>query len=133
VAEPLFQTRLLAAFSLLALLLAAIGTYGVLAFDVSERTRDIGIRIALGAESSRVVRMIVGRTMVFAGAGVVIGGAGALAATRVLSKFLFEVSPTDSATFGATAALLALVALAAGLVPALRASHVDPIVALRQE
>jgi putative ABC transport system permease protein len=133
VAEPLFQARLLTAFSLLALLLAAIGTYGVLAYDVSERTRDIGIRIALGAESSRVVRMIVARTMLFAGAGVVIGGAGALATTRVLSKFLFEVSPRDSATFGTTAVVLALVALLAGLLPARRASRVDPIVALRQE
>ena len=133
VAEPLFQARLLTAFSLLALVLAAIGTYGGLAYDVTERTRDIGIRMALGAESSRVLRMVVARTMLFAVAGVMIGGAGAIAATRVLSRFLFEVSPTDVWTFSGTAAVLGLVALIAGLVPATRASRVDPIVALRQE
>src|SRR5204863_3414252 len=104
-----------------------------LAYDVSERTRDIGIRIALGAESVRVLRMVVGRTMLFVVAGVIFGMIGALATTRVLARFLFEVSPTDAATFAGTAALLAAVALVAGLVPARRASRVDPIVALRQE
>jgi putative ABC transport system permease protein len=133
VAEPLFQTRLLTAFSLFALLLAAVGTYGVLAYDVTERTREIGIRMALGAESVRVLRMVAGRTLVLAAVGVAIGAVGALVTTRVLSRFLFEVSATDPATFGATAGLLAAVALVAGLVPARRAARVDPLVALRSE
>jgi putative ABC transport system permease protein len=105
----------------------------VLAYDVAERTREIGIRMALGAQSVRVMRMVAGRALLLAGLGVVIGGVGALAATRVLSRFLFEVSTTDPSTFGSTAALLAAVALVAGLVPARRASRVDPVVALRSE
>ena len=133
VAEPLFQARLLTAFSLLALLLAAIGTYGVLAYDVTERRRDIGIRMALGAGSSRVLTGVMARTMSFAVAGIVIGAAGALAATRVLSRLLFEVTPTDPWTFAGTAVLLTAVALLAGFVPARRASRVDPIIALREE
>ena len=133
IAEPLFQARLLTTFSLLALLLAAIGTYGVLAYDVAERTREIGIRMALGAESARVLRMVMGRALVLAGCGVAIGGLGALATTHVLSRYLFGVRATDPATFGTTAAVLTMVALAAGLVPSRRASRVDPMVALRNE
>jgi predicted permease len=133
VAEPLFQTRLLTTFSLLALLLAAVGTYGVLAFDVAERTREIGIRMALGAQAARVVRMVMGRTLILAAAGVAIGMVGALFATRVLSRFLFEVSPTDPATFGMVAALLVGVACAAALVPAWRAADVDPVQSLKEE
>ena len=97
-AEPRFQTRLLGAFSLLALLLAAVGTYGVLAYSVSQRTHEIGIRMALGAEARDVLRLVLRRTLVLAGAGVLIGAAGALAVTRVLQKFLFEVKPNDPAT-----------------------------------
>jgi ABC-type antimicrobial peptide transport system permease subunit len=133
VAEPLFQTRLLATFSLLALLLAAIGTYGVLAYDVAERTREIGIRIALGAGVRDVRRLIIGRTLVFAAVGILLGGIGAVAATRLLTRFLFAVTPTDPATFAGTALVLVGAALGAGLVPALRATRVDPILALRQE
>jgi ABC-type antimicrobial peptide transport system permease subunit len=133
VAEPLFQARLLTTFSLLALLLAAIGTYGVLAYDVAERTREIGIRMALGAGTRDVRRMIVGRTLWFALVGIALGGIGAIAATRLLTRFLFEVTPTDAVTFAGTAVVLAAVALGAGIVPALRATRVDPIMALRQE
>ncbi len=133
VAEPLFQTRLLTTFSFLALLLAAIGTYGVLAYDVAERKREIGIRIALGAQSIRVLRMIVGRALLFVGTGVSAGILIALGTMRILSRFLFGVSPTDPATLATTAATLALVAVVAGLVPAQRASRVDPMEALKQD
>jgi putative ABC transport system permease protein len=129
---PLFQARLLAAFSLLALALAAVGIYGLLAYAVVERTREIGIRMALGAATGRVVRMILARTLLLAGIGVVLGAGGALAVTRVLSTFLFDTSPTDPLTFCTVAALLLLVAVVAGLVPARRATRVDPVLALRE-
>ena len=132
-AEPLFQTRLLTSFSLLALVLAAIGIYGVLAYSVTERTQEIGIRMALGARAGDVLRMVLRRTIALAAAGVALGSAGALLVTGVLAKLLFEVKPTDSGTYVVVAALLALVAVAAGLVPALRAARVDPMTALKYE
>jgi len=132
-AEPLFQARLLGAFSIIALVLSAIGIYGVLAYSVAERTHEIGIRMALGAGRSDVLRMVVRRTLFLAAAGVALGAAGALAVTQVLAKFLFEVKPTDPATFVAVAAILAAVALIAGFIPAHRASSVEPLVALRYE
>jgi putative ABC transport system permease protein len=132
-AEPEFQARLISIFSLLALLLSAIGIYGVLAYAVAERTREIGIRMALGAERSDITRMVLRRSLALAAAGVTLGLAGALAATRVLEKFLFDVKPTDPATLALVAALLAAVALAAGLLPSRRAAKVDPLVALRWE
>jgi putative ABC transport system permease protein len=132
-AEPLFQTRLLSAFSILALMLSAIGIYGVLAYSVTERTHEIGIRMALGCGTGELLWMVLRRTLTLAGAGVALGMAGALAVTRVLAKFLFEVKPTDHVTFIAVAVLLAAVALVAGWIPARRASRVDPLVALRYE
>jgi putative ABC transport system permease protein len=132
-AEPQFQTRLIAIFSMLALLLAAIGVYGVLACAVAERTREIGIRMALGAEKSDIARMILRRCLLLVTVGVALGVAGALAVTRVLAKFLFEVKPTDLPTFLAVAALLVAVALFSGLLPAQRATRVDPLIALRWE
>jgi ABC-type antimicrobial peptide transport system permease subunit len=92
VAEPRFKRGCSQTFSLLALLLAVIGTYGVLAYDVAERTREIGIRIALGAGTRDVRRLVIGRTLVFATVGIVLGSVGALAATRLLSRFLFGVT-----------------------------------------
>ena len=132
-AEPQFQTRLIAIFSMLALLLAAIGVYGVLACAVAERTREIGIRMALGAEKSDITRMILRRSLLLVTVGVALGVAGALAVTRVLARFLFDVKPTDVPTFLVVAALLTAVALLAGLLPAQRATRVDPLIALRWE
>jgi len=131
--EPLFQARLLALFSVLALMLAAIGIYGVLAYSVAERTHEIGIRVALGAQARDVSRMVLRRTLALSLPGVAIGVAGALAVTRVLDRLLFGVKPNDPATLVVVAALLASVALVAALVPARRAARVDPVIALRSE
>lgn len=133
IAETRFQTRLISTFSILALFLAAIGIYGVLAYAVTERTREIGIRMALGAKKSDVVFMLLKRTLLLVMAGVAIGGCGSFALTRVLGKFLFEVKPNDPATFLSVAAILALTGTIAGLLPAQRASRVNPVVALRSE
>ena len=132
-ADPRFQARLLGTFASLALLLAALGTYSVLAYSVVQRTYEIGIRIALGAGRSAVLSMILRRTAALAAAGVAIGIAGALAATRVLETALFEIKPGDPETLAAVAALIMATALVAGFVPALRATRVDPLVALRQD
>jgi putative ABC transport system permease protein len=128
-----FQTRLISAFSLLAIVLAGIGIYGVLSYAVTESTREIGIRMALGAKKTDVVFMLLKRALLLVAAGVAVGGCGAIALTRVLGKFLFEVKPTDPATFVSVAAILALIGIVAGLLPAQRATRVDPVVALRWE
>jgi putative ABC transport system permease protein len=130
-AEPRFRTSVIGGFSLVAVLLAAIGIYGVLAFSVAERTREIGIRVAVGATTRSIATLVLRRTLLLAGCGVAIGTAGSLALTRVLRTFLFQVEPTDAATFAAAAVLLVTVALAAGLLPARRAAAVDPMIALR--
>jgi putative ABC transport system permease protein len=132
-AEPLFQARLISIFSTLALLLSAVGIYGVLAYSITERTREIGIRMALGAEKSDITGMVLKRSLILVAAGVALGVAGAVAVTRVLAKFLFEVKPTDPVTFAAVVSLLVVVALLAGLLPARRATRVDPLVTLRWE
>jgi ABC-type antimicrobial peptide transport system permease subunit len=133
VAEPLFQTRLLTVFSVLALLLAAIGTYGVLAYDVAERTREIALRLALGATPGAVTLMVLRRTARFALSGALIGIAASLALTRVLTTSLFEVTPNDPATLATVVAAILLVALAAGYLPARRASNVEVLTALPRE
>jgi predicted permease len=132
-AEPRFQSRLVAVFSMLALLLAAIGVYGVLACAVAERTREIGIRMALGAQKRDITGMVLRRSLLLAAVGIALGVAGALALTRVLTRFLFEVKPTDLPTLLVAAALLAAVTLLSGWLPAHRAVRVDPLVALRWE
>lgn len=131
--EPLFQTRLLATFSALALLLAVVGIYGVLAYGVAQRLREIGIRVALGAAANDVTRMVLRRTAALTLPGVVVGALVSVATTRVLAKLLFGVSPTDPMTFAAVAVLLIAAAVLASIVPARRASRVDPLVALRGE
>ena len=116
-----------------ALVLAAIGTYGVLAYSVTERRREIGIRMALGADQRGVLNMILGQGLALAAAGIVLGLLGAMAVTRLASSLLFGVSPADPATFAAVAGFILAVALGACAVPALRATRVDPLVALRQD
>jgi putative ABC transport system permease protein len=127
------QTGLLASFASVALLLAALGIYGVLAYAVARRTQEIGIRMALGARPADVLLTIAGQGMGWSAVGILIGVGGGLALTRVLSKMLFEVSATDPATFGVAAAVLLSVAWTASYIPARRAMKLDPIVALREE
>jgi putative ABC transport system permease protein len=124
---------LLGIFAAVALLLASVGIYGVISYSVEQRTREIGIRMALGAQRAAVLRMIVGLGARLAGMGIGIGLLGAAALSRVMRGLLYGVSPTDPATYGLLAAALALVALGACLVPARRAVRVDPAVALRAE
>jgi putative ABC transport system permease protein len=126
-------STVIAVFASLALLLAAIGVYGVLSFTVARQTHDIGIRMALGAQRASVVRMVVGRATALAGAGAAIGLAGAFAFARVLSSMLYGVSATDPLVFAAATASLLAVALAAAWLPARRAAAVDPVLALREE
>ena len=130
------QTRtywVLTAFAMVSLVLTIVGIYGVLAYSVAQRTREIGVRMALGAQGADVLRMLLRKALVLTLAGIFLGGASALALTRVLEKFLFEVKPADLSTYAAVAVILTLSALAACYVPARRGMRVDPMVALRYE
>jgi len=128
-----FTVLLLGAFALLALLLAAVGIYGIISYSVMCRTHEIGVRMALGAERGRITGMMVGRAVLLGGVGVAIGVGGSLALTRLLRSMLYGVSPTDPAVFGGASLFMLAVATLAGYVPARRAARVDPIDALRQE
>ena len=125
--------QLLSVFGFLALGLAAVGLYGVVAFAVSQRTHEIGLRLALGAESGDVLKLIVRQGMGIVAVGVLVGLLGATGATWLLSGFLYGIRAIDPITFGATSLVLVAVALAANLIPAHRASRVDPMIALRYE
>ncbi|MFW6078570.1 MAG: ABC transporter permease [Gemmatimonadota bacterium] len=133
VAGPRFNMVILGTLAALALLLACIGIYGVLAYMVGRRTREIGVRIALGADRRDVVGLVVRDGLRLTALGLAIGLAGAVALGRLLSSLLFDVGPTDPATFAVVAGLVTITALAATWVPARRATRVDPIVALREE
>jgi putative ABC transport system permease protein len=128
-----FSTVLLATFAAVALLLAGIGFYGVVAFSVAARTREIGIRMALGARRGEVMRQVVGDGLILCGVGVALGLPLALAATRVLTTFLYGTKPGDPIAFAGISVLLAAVAALASYIPARRATKVDPLVALRYE
>jgi predicted permease len=132
-ARQRFSSTMLGAFAVFALLLAAVGLYGVMAHLVTQGTHDIGVLVALGARPGNIVGLVVRQGMGLAGVGIVVGLVCALALTRVMSSLLFGVSATDLATFAAVPALLAAVAVAATAIPAWRATRVDPMVALREE
>jgi predicted permease len=133
VAQPRFRTSLLALFAAVALVLAAIGIYGVISYSVAQRTSEIGIRMALGAERGDVLRIVIGQGLRLVMAGVTIGAVGALALTRLLSGLLFGINPTDPFTFGVVAGLLTGIGIVACYVPARRAMSINPIEALRYE
>jgi putative ABC transport system permease protein len=120
-------------FGVIALVLASIGVYGVLSYSVSQRTQEIGVRMALGAARPDVLRLILGQGLRLAAVGVGVGLLGAFGTTRFLRTVLYNVTPTDPVSFGAVAIFLTLVALVASYVPARRAMAVDPLVALRNE
>jgi len=120
-------------FATVALILAAIGIYGMMAFAVTQRTQEIGIRMAMGARSADVLKLVVKNGMSLATIGIIAGLAGSIGITRLMASLLFNVSPTDIVTFGLVTSLLLLVALVACYIPARRATRVDPLVALRYE
>jgi putative ABC transport system permease protein len=132
-ATPRFNTLLLGLFAAVALILTMVGLYGVISCSVSESTQQIGIRVALGAQRSDVLKLIVGQGVILALSGVAVGLAAAYGLTRLMSSLLFGVGSTDPWTFGAVAVLLLCVAVAACYLPARRAMNVDPMVALRAE
>ena len=133
VSRPRLLAQLLGIFAGLALLLAAIGTYGILAYTVTERKKEIGIHMALGATRGNVLGRILGQGMRLTGVGLVVGLVAAFGLTRLLQTQLFNVKPTDPATMAAVAGVISLVAFVACYIPANRATRVDPMVVLRDE
>ena len=133
VSEPRFRALLLTTFALIALVLAAVGIFGLMSFSVVQRTREIGIRVALGATARQVILPVVREGLALAIGGVTLGVAGSLAATRLLETFLYDVRPTDPLTYTAVGMLLLAVAFVATYIPSGRAARVDPVVALRSE
>jgi putative ABC transport system permease protein len=131
--ETRFRTFLIAIFATLALVLACLGIYGVISYSVTQRTHEIGVRMALGAQTQDVVRMVVKQALILAVSGVVVGLIGAFFLSSLMTKLLFQVKPTDLPTFALTALILAATALAASYLPARRAAKIDPLIALRHE
>jgi ABC-type antimicrobial peptide transport system permease subunit len=133
VAEPRFRSLLFVLFAGLAVCLAMAGVYGVVAYSVEQRAKEIGVRMAMGASGQSVLRMILRQGLVLGAAGVAIGLAGAAAATRLLESVLFQVQPLDVQVYVAVALLLGVVTLAAGFLPARRAARMDPMPLLKAD
>jgi putative ABC transport system permease protein len=133
VAAPRFRTWLFAVFAGLAVCLAMAGVYGVMAYAVGQRTSEIGVRMALGASTNSVLRLVLGQGLTLAGIGLALGLAAAFASTRLLTSMLFQVKPNDPLVYVVVAVLLGAVALLASYIPARRASKIDPMTALRCE
>ena len=133
IAQPRFRTWLIGVFSIFALTLACLGIYGVIAYLVTQRYKEIGIRIALGADRRNVVVKVVRETMTLVGAGVIIGLAAAWGTTRLIASTLFGVTAMDPPTLALAIAAMMTVALLAGFIPARRAAAVNPVIALRQD
>jgi putative ABC transport system permease protein len=132
-AQPRFSALLLSLLSVLAAGLAVVGIYGVISYSVAQRTREIGVRLALGARRGDVLRLVIGQGVALAGAGLAIGLAASFALTRLMKGLLYGVSATDLSTFAGAAALLGAVAIAACWLPARKATRVDPLIAIRHE
>jgi predicted permease len=133
VSEPRFYALLLGSFAGTALFLAALGLFGVTSYAVAQRTRELAVRVALGARREELLRMVLGEALLLGAVGVAVGLAGALLLSRVLSGMLYSLSPRDPVTLGAVALLLLATTLLAGYLPARRATRVDPVIALRAE
>jgi putative ABC transport system permease protein len=133
IAQPRLNAMLVSLFALIALLLAAAGIFGVMSYSVTQRTQEIGIRLALGAQRYDVLRLIIGQGMRFVGIGVLVGLIGVFASSRLLQSLLFGVVATDLGTMFIATVTLAIVAFCACYIPARRATRVDPIQALRSE
>ena len=133
IAQPRFSTALLGVFAALALVMAVVGLYAVMAVSVAQRTHELGIRVALGARRRDVIGLVVGQGAKLVGIGIALGLAGSWALTRVLTTLLYEVKPTDPLTYLAALALLIVAAILACWLPARRAAGVDPLAALRHE
>ena len=133
VGQPRFRTVLLTALSILALVMASVGIYGVTNYTVVQRTREFGIHLAVGATPGDVLRLVLGETATLVGLGLVLGGAGSVALARLLGGFLFGVTPLDPQTFILVPLALGTIGLLAGYLPARRATRIEPMAALRYE
>ena len=132
-AQTRFLLALISTFAVLAIVLASLGLYGVISYSARQRTREIGVRVALGATSRDVVRLILGQGMAVAGIGILLGLGGAIAATRVVKSYLVGVSAVDPITFAGVPVILLVVTAVASFLPARRASGIDPVTALRDQ
>ncbi|HKB55836.1 MAG TPA: FtsX-like permease family protein, partial [Ramlibacter sp.] len=131
VAQPRLNGALMGLFAGAALLLAALGLYGVVSYSVAQRRRELGLRVALGAQPAAVLRLVLGEGLALAGVGIAVGAVGAVFAARLIRSWLFGIGPADPASFAGVALALALVALAASYLPARRAARVSPLIAMR--
>jgi putative ABC transport system permease protein len=133
VATPRFNMALLAGLAFCAVVLAAVGIYGTISYSVAQRTRDIGVRMALGADSGDTIWLVVSQVLRVLGIGITVGVLGSLGLSRVMTGLLYGVAPTDPATYLVVGCGVVIVGIAASVIPAMRATRIDPVVALREE